>query len=124
MHERSRVIDQGDLPKSHFLNRDSKDAWHKVCATCRAGLQRRKAARDSSTDIEVRHVSKAPFGACIRLDTEDCHLEAMDEHVQYFDGLRYDLIAVDSGTGWNFSSPVADKRTSTVKQALRFRLCW
>ena len=119
MHERNRVIDQGDLPKSHLLNHDTKDAWHKVCTTCRAGLQRRKAARAGSTDIEVRHVSKAPFGACIRLDTEDCHLEAMDEHVQSFDGLRYDLIAVDSGTGWNFSSPVADKRTTTVKQALR-----
>ena len=39
--------------------------------------------------------------------------------MQYFEGLRYDLIAVDSGTGWNFSFPVADKRTSTVKQALR-----
>ena len=79
----------------------------------------KKAARAGSTDIEVRQVPKAPFGACIRLDTEDCHLEAVDEHVQYFDGLRYDLIAVDSGTGWNFSSPVADKRTSTVKHAFR-----
>ena len=26
---------------------------------------------------------------------------------------------VDSGTGWNFSTPVGDKRTSTVKQTMR-----
>ena len=39
--------------------------------------------------------------------------------MQYFEGLRYDLIAVDSGTGWNFSEPIADKRTSTVRHAMR-----
>ena len=87
---------------------------------CQAGLQRRKAARAESTDLEVRQIPKAPFGACIRLDSEDCHLEAVDEqHVQYFEGLRYDLIAVDNGTGWNFSELIADKRTSTVKHSMR-----
>ena len=115
----NRAIDQGMLPKSHLLTHDTKDRFHKYCTTCRAGLQRRKAARADSTDLEVRQVPKAPFGACIRLDTEDCHLEAVDEHWQYFDGQRYDLIMVDSGTGWNFSTPVGDKRTSTVKQAMR-----
>ena len=39
--------------------------------------------------------------------------------MQYFEGLGYDLIAVDSGTGWIFSTPVVDKRTSTVKKSLR-----
>ena len=97
--ERNQVIDQGLLPKSHLLHHDSKDSWHKVCTTCRAGLQRRKAAKAGSTDIEVRHVTKSPFGSHVRLDTEDCHLEALDEQMQYFDGLRYDLIGVDSGTG-------------------------
>ena len=39
--------------------------------------------------------------------------------MQYFSGLRYDLIAVDSGTGWNFSDPIADSRTSTVRKTMR-----
>ena len=120
--ERNQVIDQALLPKSHLLHHDTKDSWHKVCTTCRAGVQRRKAAKSGSTDLEVRQVSKTPFGSCVRLDTEDCHLEALDESLgdmQYFDGLRYDLIAVDSGTGWNFSTPITDKRTTTVKKDLR-----
>ncbi len=71
-----------------------------------------------STDLEIRQVPKSPFGSCVWLDTEDCHLEALDESMQYFDGLRYDLIAVDSGTSWNFSTPVVDKRTTTVQKSL------
>ncbi len=116
---RNVAIDQGILPKSHLLHHSTADVWHKICTTCRAGLQRRKAARAGSTDLEVRQIPHAPFGACIRLDTEDCYLEAVDEqHVQYFSGLRYDLIAIDCGTGWNFSHPIPDKRTSTVKSVM------
>ncbi len=116
----NQAIDQAILPKSHLLHHSTSDAWHKLCTTCRAGLQRRKAARAGSTDLEVRQIPHASFGAGIRLDTEDCHLEAVDEqHVQYYAGARYDLIAVDNGMGWNFSEPIADKRTSTVKHTMR-----
>ncbi len=59
--ERNQVIDQALLPKSHLLHHDTQDSWHKVCTTCRAGLQRRKAAKSESTDLEVRHVSKTPL---------------------------------------------------------------
>ena len=111
---RNITIDQGILPKSHLLHHSTADPWHKICTTCRAGLQRRKAAKKESTSLEVRQVPYAPYGDCIRLDTEDCHLEANtlagEDAVQYFEGLRYDLIAVDCGTGWNFSEPIADKQ--------------
>ena len=90
---RNVTIDQGILPKSHLLHHSTSDPWHKVCTTCRAGLQRRKAAKRESTSLEIRQVPYAQYGDCIRLDTEDCHLEANslagEDAVQYFEGLRY-----------------------------------
>jgi hypothetical protein len=110
-----KAIDESLLPLHHLHFHNSRDEWANFCSTCRASKQRRRAARRDSGSLHREvELSLKPYGAEIWLYTLD--YKSDQTAIGQF---RYDLAAMDVGTGWTAFLPMRNQKTETVRHTLR-----
>ena len=120
---------EGDTYEHPHAESNSSTAWdlHRrfhfsddlssKCPVCRAGLQRRKAAKRESGGNNSQVLKKAgSFGDEILLDTIDY---SRGGRRCFWGGLRYDLALRSSYTGWICFIPLPNNKASTIRSALR-----
>ena len=110
------AIDESLLPASHLQVHDTSDQWAQFCSTCRAVLQRRKAAKRNSGPYNTEQsIAKAPYGEQLWLDTTDYQQAGVKPIGQF----RYDLASWDAGSGWLSFMPIRSKAVPSVTATLR-----